>query len=120
MSKKVIAILALPLFVLVLSGCSFLGKGAKDQKGADQTKGEKGKTPTEMTAACSGKSEGDSCEATMPASPSKDGKASTTDSNKVAGTCKKSQDDQLVCMGAGGEQRGPGGPGASQAQPNAK
>lgn len=114
MSKKVIAIVAIPVFALVLSGCSFYKFGKNQGNDFGQ---KNGKMPAEMTAACQGKGEGDSCEVSMPAPPSKDGSANSSDNagKKMTGTCKKSQDSQLICMGSGG---GPGGPsGQSPEQP---
>ena len=107
MAKKIIAVFMFSFLVLVLAGCN---KKEETQKGQsiDQIKAprtsqeeptdEKAKSlPSELTSACEGKSEGDTCEASMPAP--KDGKNEDAEEKKMTGTCKKASDgDQLVCF----------------------
>jgi len=134
LNKKIAIAAALPLFALVLSGCSLAKNTATDgnkNQAVQQTNGGQDnstadnsnskKLPAEVLAACQGKAEGDSCETTMPAPPARDGSVSDTSSTtKITGTCKKApQEDQLICMGANG-QGGPGGSGQPGARPGNK
>ena len=108
--------MAIPVFALVLSGCSFY----KFSKSQGNDPGQKnGKMPAEMTAACQGKAEGDSCEVVMTAPPSKNGSANNSDNagKKMTGICKKSQDSQLICMGSGDGSGGPGRQSPEQPKP---
>lgn len=107
MAKKIIALFMFSFLVLVLAGCS---KKEETQKGqsVDQIKapgtsqeepadGKSKSLPSELTSACEGKSEGDTCEASMPAP--KDGKNENAEEKKITGICKKaSSEDQLVCF----------------------
>ena len=103
MSKKIIAVAILPLFVLVLSGCSKKddaknqnqnqnGQSINEMGGQNgnkpENKGQGKNPPAELTSACENKNEGDSCEFTMP-----------QEGEKLTGTCKKSQDgSSTICM----------------------
>lgn len=106
MLKKIISVSILLFFVLVLTGC-----GQKENpQGAKNLSGDKKSAPQEFLDVCSGKSEGSSCEFSM---PSQDGK----NSQKAAGTCKKDPSgNQLMCMGQGG----PGGSGSPGVPPGEK
>ena len=115
MSKKIIALAMFSFLVLVLAGCSGKSGNQNDKKSDENAKGT---PPAEMTEACSGKSEGDSCEVTMQGD----------DAKKITGTCKKmSEGSDLACLsenGLGGQggpggQNGQGGPNG-QAKPNSK
>lgn len=99
------------MMVLALAGCGKSEKNGSAKSMGNQTKAQTGEAPksgqgvpTESVTACDGKSEGDSCEVTMPA------KDENSSEQTMSGTCKKSQsDDKLACMPSGG-QGGPGGP----------
>ena len=110
MRKKII-IPAVLFAALLLAGCGKDGqKGDGEMQGKDGGKGPS----TEFVSACSGKSEGDSCEVSM---PQKDG---DTSGGKISGTCKKSSSgDQLSCMPQGGGN-GPQGQGAGGQKPAQK
>jgi len=107
MYKKA-SVLALSFFlVLVLAGCGKKNVDNQSQggdriqnQGKEQSKG----APTELISACEGKSEGDTCEASMSAPKNNDNQSENAKSNgKLSGTCKKTQDgSQLACMPQGG------------------
>lgn len=124
MKKKIIVVTVFSLAALALAGCSKHNYGDQNQnqeqnqnQNQNQENISKGNPPAEMSSVCDGKSEGDSCEMSMP--QGKDGNSG--DSTTVTGTCKKSpQGDQLVCMpnnmpnngnmpGRGGGSQGQGG-----------
>lgn len=101
MAKKIIAVFMFSFLVLVLAGCSKKEETQKgqsiDQIKAPRTSQEEKSLPSELTSACEGKSEGDTCEASMPAP--KNGKNEDAEEKKMTGTCKKaSSEDQLVCF----------------------
>lgn len=101
-----------PLFLLlasivVLSGCNGKTQEQNQFKNQNQEKtteqkrdgsgngqGKVGNPPTEMSEACSGKSEGDSCEVTMPA---RNGEGNGEE-RKMSGVCKKfGNNENLSC-----------------------
>lgn len=84
--------------VLFLAGCGIKSASNGDKESAPGDR--KGNAPTELISACEGKTEGDTCEASMPV-PRNDNRQNEDNKNaeKMSGTCKKSQDgNQLVCM----------------------
>ncbi|MDY0143506.1 MAG: hypothetical protein RBR97_16595 [Bacteroidales bacterium] len=65
----------------------------RDGSGESRNGAKGGTPPAEMTEACSGKVEGDSCEVTMPARNEED------EARTMTGSCKKSgQTEVLSCM----------------------
>lgn len=94
MSKR-IAVSMVGLFLaLGLTGCGGKNEVIQNKQSMQlknqeviANKDKNGEPPTELTAACDGKVEGDACEATM------------SGDKKISGTCKKSQDESmLVCF----------------------
>lgn len=101
--KKKIIIPAILFAVFLLAGC---GKG--DQKGDGEMPGKDGEkgNSAEFVSACSGKSEGDSCEMSMPQ------KDSSALGGKISGTCRKTPSGELSCMPQqGGGPQGQGSQG---------
>jgi hypothetical protein len=121
MKKKITVVAISAVAALVLAGCGKYNYGNNNQNQnqnqnenqvQNQENAQMGNPPAEMTSACEGKSEGDSCEVAM---PQRDG----SDGDKVAGTCQTSlQGDQLVCrpdnMPENGGPQGGGQPGGPQ------
>ena len=113
-----IAFFAVPALAFVLSGCSGEAitkteqkpvteqvETGKDLQGVSDKRIESGLknpgqrggmgAPVEATAACNGKSEGDSCSVTIAGTP--DGSDRT-----ISGTCKKGREEEsLFCMSGG-------------------
>lgn len=123
------AIAVFGIAALVLAGCEKYNYGDQNQsqnqeRNQEQQNGKKGNPPAEMSSACDGKSEGDSCEIAM---PGKDGEEDSE--NTMTGTCQKSSqgEDQLVCRPdnmpengggpQGGNMPGSGRQGQGGAQP---
>lgn len=110
MKKKIAIATTCLLAVLVLAGCGNGNSGKSNQKNIPGV-GQGQNPPAEMSSACQGKNEGDSCEVSMPQRDNSGG------SNKISGTCKKDPSgNQLFCTPQGGPggpggQRMPGGPG---------
>jgi hypothetical protein len=108
MAKKIIAVFVFSFLVLILAGCSKGENKEEKNQNAEQTKAQETNReestnkkakglPSELASACEGKSEGDSCEASMPVP--KNGKNEDAEKKKMTGTCKKASDgDQLVCF----------------------
>jgi len=105
------------LAILLLAGCNNNNNPVKNEQGKGLGNGE---PPTEMTSACEGKSEGDSCKIAMPS-------RNNDDSDKtLSGTCQMANNgENLVCKpenspGDGNERPGesgegrPNGPGPMQ------
>lgn len=87
MNKKIAIIVACLLAVLVLSVIYFVASGKNDQKNFPGV-GRGQNSSAELSSACQGKNEGDSCEAVSP-----------RNKDKQAGTCKKMGNSaQLVCL----------------------
>jgi hypothetical protein len=92
--EKIAIVTTCLLAVLVLAGC---GNGNTDKNGQKNIPGagQGQNPPAEMSSACQGKNEGDSCEVSMPQRDNSGG------SNKISGTCKKMGNSaQLVCLPA--------------------
>lgn len=112
--KKISILIVLLLAVLFFTGCS-KEKSQEQQsiKNIEQNQNQQGKDdkremPAESFEACEGKSEGDSCELTMP----KRNDSEENEDNKMTGTCKKTQEDKLSCMPE--NNGGPGEPGGKE------
>ena len=121
MAKKIIVVFMFSFLVLILAGCSKGENKEQKNQNAEQTKtqetnreessGKKAKgLPSELISACEGKSEGDTCEASMPSS--RGGENENAEEKKIAGTCKKASDgDQLACFSSNMPSKPDGGPG---------
>ena len=121
MQKRTAVIVLLPLLALTLAGCSMKGASDKNQgnvQGSEQVRGQGKGLPSEALSACQDKSEGDSCEMTMP----KRENSENSGANQMEGVCKKMHDDQLACMPdmsnmpEGEGPVGPGGPNGPNAE----
>jgi hypothetical protein len=119
MQKKFAIIAASFCLVFVLAGCG--QKNADGQKANNQQQNQeqnrnREQANSESLAACSGKSEGDSCETTTPKMNANE------EAKTMSGTCKKMQDEKIACVPVGGgpnngeRPNGPNeqGPNASQ------
>jgi hypothetical protein len=130
MSKRNIKLSVLSVFlissVFVLSGCGNKDKAQEQKQNQNQEQNKiqtqapeqkrdgtgnanngvrGGNPPAEMTEICSGKTEGDSCEVTMPARNGEEAEA-----KKMTGTCKKmGNSETLSCMPTNMPQGGPRG-----------
>jgi len=120
--------------IFVLSGCTKKNQEKNQSQDQSQNKeqaqvmnqngeseNKKENPSTEMASVCSGKTEGDSCEATMPARNKSNDTGtdsvggSADNSNKITGTCKKmTNGETLVCMPDGMPSRGSEGSGSQE------
>lgn len=109
MKKKIAITVVSILVILILSGAYLVISRKSSQRsfpGAEQRQNP----PAELSFACQGKNEGDSCEVSMPQ------RNNSERGNKISGTCKKAPSgNQLSCVPQGGPggsrgQRMPGEP----------